>query len=107
MSAFFLVCGILIGWVTKIPFMLKWYKEMAKKKRDIDKVEHLLPIAERLIDAGDESPLLKMVKSGEARKLERREIKPEWCNLGGLLPRTPLSPFLAYWRTKGQEFSKN
>jgi hypothetical protein len=30
--------GILIGWITKVPFLLKWYKEAKSDKRHISEI---------------------------------------------------------------------
>jgi len=33
-----LTVGVLLGWLTKIPFLLKWYKELKLHKQDMTRV---------------------------------------------------------------------
>lgn len=44
MIAIWILLGVLIGWLTKIPFLLKWYKEM--KEREI----HASSLYDRALD---------------------------------------------------------
>ena len=33
-SLIWLLCGVALGWITKIPFLIKWYREFDKERKD-------------------------------------------------------------------------
>jgi len=55
----YLIIGVAIGWITKIPFLIKWYRELKETKhyREMKNEIHAEEIRRRYNQLFPESPI--------------------------------------------------
>ena len=57
-----ILLGILIGWLTKIPFVLRYYADYQRHRRSLEKLNHSI---QRRFDEEKEANLLKQNQNGK------------------------------------------
>lgn len=65
----YLLVGVLIGWVTKVPFLIKWYKELKNTRdyQELKRLEHAEELERKMAAMYPESNLCRLTESGASR----------------------------------------
>ena len=65
----YILVGVVIGWVTKIPFLIKWYRELRNTRdyQEYKRLEHAEELERKMATMYPESNLWRLTEDGASR----------------------------------------
>lgn len=62
----YLLVGVLIGWVIKVPFLIKWYKELKNTRdyQELKRLEHAEELERRMAAMYPDANLWRLTEDG-------------------------------------------